>query len=51
MAKFKIKPFVKLSHHNYPVGWGTGLNAKEWREFANKYIPSKKGYKKVSNDQ
>lgn len=40
-TKFKVRPFTKLLHRQYPIGWGTGLNAEEWRDFANKYKPFK----------
>lgn len=36
------KPYFKreiLMDDRYPIGWGTGLSSKEWREFADNYVP------------
>ena len=33
----KKKPYIKLMNPNYPIGHGTGMNAKEWEEFAKTY--------------
>lgn len=30
---------IQLLHPYYPIGWGTGLNEKQWREFAENYVP------------
>lgn len=40
MAKkkqWKPKPYTKLMHKHYPIGWGTGLDKAEWRDFAEMY--------------
>lgn len=49
--KYKIKPSVKLMHPNYPIGWGTGLDEDEWREYADNYIPMKDRGEKGEKDE
>lgn len=33
------REFEWLKDKRYPIGWGTGLTAEEWREFADEYVP------------